>query len=89
MFPTAARPTCARRRTVSLSKTITSALLGVLFLSSLLHAQNSGGQTNPTDPNAGAIRFRLPSVTVTAQKEPEDIQQAPVIVTAVTSETID
>ena len=47
----------------------------------------SGGQgTAQDDP---AIRFRLPTVTVTAQKEPEDKQRVPVSVTAVSEDTID
>ncbi|MGB7219416.1 MAG: TonB-dependent receptor [Vicinamibacterales bacterium] len=36
----------------------------------------------------GALRLRLPTITVTAQKESENIQDAPVSVTAVTGETL-
>lgn len=36
----------------------------------------------------GALRLRLPTITVTAQKESENIQDAPVSVTAVTSQTL-
>ncbi|PWT86606.1 MAG: hypothetical protein C5B57_00760 [Blastocatellia bacterium] len=49
----------------------------------------------PPDTSTGApqddstIRFRLPTVTVTAQKEPEDKQKLPVSVTAVSKETIE
>lgn len=35
------------------------------------------------------LRVRLPDVTVTAQKEPEPVEEAPVSVTAVTKETLD
>jgi iron complex outermembrane receptor protein len=71
-----------------LKVTFACGLLGGLAWSPVLHAQGSGSQTpDPNDPNA--IRFRLPTVTVTAEKEPEDIQQTPVSVTAVTKETLD
>jgi iron complex outermembrane receptor protein len=49
------------------------------------HAQ--GQATVPEDDPS--IRFKLPTVTVTAQKEPEDKQRVPVSVTAVPEETID
>src|SRR5687767_2189477 len=35
------------------------------------------------------LRFKMPTVTVTAQKEPEDRQKVPVSVTAVTRETLE
>jgi iron complex outermembrane receptor protein len=55
-----------------------------------LHAQERSSQAAPTadDRNDGAIRFRLPTVTVTAQKESEDLQELPASVTAVTGDTI-
>jgi iron complex outermembrane receptor protein len=56
------------------------------FDSSILQAQ---GPSSQTQSDGGSIRFRLPTVTVTAQKEPEDIQETPVSVTAVTSNTLD
>ena len=35
------------------------------------------------------VRLRVPPITVTAEKEPEDVQQAPVSVTAVTKDTLE
>jgi iron complex outermembrane receptor protein len=46
-------------------------------------ASDSAKQNDP------AMRFRLPTVTVTAQKEPEDKQKIPVSVTAVALDTIE
>ena len=43
----------------------------------------------PAQGNTGTLRFRLPIVTVTAQKESEDVQEVPVSMTAVTSETLE
>jgi iron complex outermembrane receptor protein len=43
-------------------------------------------QQQPADPQ---LRVGLPTVTVTAQKEPEDIQKLPVSVTAVSKDTIE
>jgi iron complex outermembrane receptor protein len=53
--------------------------------SSQSSSQSTGGQP---DPSAGQIRFQLPTVTVTAQKEPEEVQKLPVSVTAVVSDWI-
>ena len=39
-------------------------------------------------PQDDALRFRLPAVTVTAQREPEDAQKIPVSVTAVSKDTL-
>ena len=52
-------------------------------------AQTSQGSSTKDDQNTGQIRFRLPTVTVTAQKESDDIQDVPVSVTAVTGETLE
>ncbi len=43
----------------------------------------------PSASSQDPLRFRLPTVTVTAQKEPEDKQKIPVSVTAVSKDTID
>ena len=43
----------------------------------------------PTDTTDSTVRFRLPTITVTAQKEAEDIQESPVSVTAVTADTLE
>src|SRR5262245_61761110 len=45
--------------------------------------QTASPQDDPT------LRFRVPTVTVTAQKEPEDKQKVPVSVTAVSRDTIE
>jgi iron complex outermembrane recepter protein len=64
------------------------ALAGLIAPSA--QAQDAANQAPaPTQGGNGTIRFRLPSVTVTAQKEPEDVQEVPVSVTAVTSETLE
>jgi iron complex outermembrane receptor protein len=42
-----------------------------------------------TQEDDGTIRIRLPTVTVRAEKEPENVQDAPVSVTAVTRETME
>ena len=68
-------------------------LLGMLLIATTSWAQASSGQP----PTAGAqsgqdddtLRFRLPTVSVTAQKEPENVQDLPVSVSAVTSDTLE
>ena len=50
--------------------------------------QPAGTTGVPVDDN-GTLRITVPTVTVTAQKEPADRQKVPVSVTAVTRETID
>jgi iron complex outermembrane receptor protein len=66
-----------------------AAFAAVLFsaLASPAVAQTpSHGASSPQDD---PLRFRMPTVTVTAQKEPADRQKVPISVTAVTRETID
>ncbi len=46
-------------------------------------------QTQPAAPPDAQVRFRMPTVIVTAQKEPEDKQKIPVSVTAVLKDTIE
>src|SRR5262245_43936858 len=48
-------------------------------------SQNNDGSLQNND----GLRFRMPTVTVTAWKEEEDKQKVPVSVTAVSRETID
>ena len=60
-------------------------LLGIFLIASTSWAQTTPGQLPADD----TIRFRLPTVTVTAQKEPENVQDLPVSVTAVTSDTLE
>ena len=47
----------------------------------------AGAVAAPTEDDT--LRFKMPTVTVTAQKQPADRQKVPVSVTAVTRETID
>ncbi len=49
-------------------------------------AQDASSQTQGSGET---LRFRLPTVTVTAQKESDDVQDVPISVTAVTNETIE
>ena len=44
---------------------------------------------SPSAPQDDPLRFRMPTVTVTAQKEPEDKQKLPLSVTAVPQATIE
>ncbi len=57
----------------------------------LLSRSSAAGQTTPAQqpPDDSLVRVTLPSVTVTAQKEPEDARKLPVSVTAVSADTID
>lgn len=67
-------------------------LLGALFLATPLRAQDQQPPASATPPEAtqeaGIIRFRLPTITVTPQKEREDLLDSPVSVTAVTADTL-
>ena len=58
------------------------------FLPLLLFPVSAFAQT-PTPPPDDPLVFHMPTVTVTAQKEPQDRQKVPVSVTAVTKETLD
>ena len=76
--------------------TIAAAVLGCALLSAPSSAQSAGstptqaGQaTQPATPQEDPFRFRMPTVNVTAQKEPEDIQKIPVSVTAVSKDLIE
>jgi len=63
-----------------------------VFLAGLgLTAVSEAGQTTTAtqSPDDQLVRVTVPSVTVTAQKEPEDARKLPVSVTAVSAETID
>ena len=63
--------------------------LAVALVPGLAAAQSPGGSQGSSSQDDPAIRFRMPTVTVTAQKEPEDKQKVPVSVTAVSKDTID
>lgn len=76
---------------------------GVAALITAFSAAAEAGQTGEPVPSASGqatpaqapatqgdpFRFRMPTVNVTAQKEPEDIQKIPVSVTAVSKDTIE
>ena len=64
-----------------------SVLAIVMLLGDSALGQQAGNQTTQEDD--GTIRVRLPTVTVRAQKEPENVQDTPVSVTAVTHDTIE
>jgi iron complex outermembrane recepter protein len=64
-------------------------VLAVAFAPGVAAAQSPGGSQSSTSEDDPAIRFRMPTVTVTAQKEPEDKQRVPVSVTAVSKDIID
>jgi iron complex outermembrane receptor protein len=50
---------------------------------------NTAGAGQPSQDDQSTVRLRLPVLTVTAEKEPEDVQQAPVSVTVVPAETLE
>ena len=63
------------------------------FILTIASLSGSARAQEPSAPAAtqerdGTVRFRLPTVTVRAQKEPENVQDAPVSVTAVTKDTM-
>ena len=59
---------------------------GAVLVTVTAYAQTPAPQAPPSED---VLRIKLPTVTVTAQKEVEDKQKVPVSVTAVTSELID
>jgi iron complex outermembrane receptor protein len=63
----------------------------LLIFSILVWSIPAAGQTPqpPPTPDDPLLRVGLPPVTVTAQKEPEDIQKLPLSVTSVSRELID
>ncbi len=63
-----------------------AALVACLARRAGVRPDSIGRRPRQDDP---ALRFRMPTVTVTAQKEPEDKQKIPVSVTAVSQETIE
>ena len=65
-----------------------SVLALLLVLTPALAAAQTAGAPQASSPQ-DAVRFRLPALTVTAQKEAEDPHKLPVNVTAVPQDTID
>ncbi len=63
----------------------------LFLLPAFASAQGSGSRDagTATTQSDGTLRIKLPVLTVTAQKEPEDAQKAPVSVTAVPAETLE
>jgi iron complex outermembrane receptor protein len=64
-----------------------SAVMSLLLAPTTARAQDPAAQNPPQDE--GAIRFTLPEVTVTAEKVPENVQEVPASVTAVSKGTLD
>jgi iron complex outermembrane recepter protein len=73
--------------TLPLYRVSISVLAIFMLLGDSALGQQAGNQATQEDD--GTIRMRLPTVTVRAQKEPENVQDTPVSVTAVTRETIE
>jgi len=70
-------------------------MLGIFLATMTAQAQQTPNQfpqapqtPSQNGPDDQTIRFVLPTVTVTAQKEPENVEESPVSVTAVTTETL-
>jgi len=67
---------------------LASLLMAVALAPSKAWAQASGGGQGGSSQDDPTLRFLMPTVTVTAQKEPEDKQKVPVSVTAVPEDLI-
>jgi iron complex outermembrane receptor protein len=63
--------------------------LALSLLPAIAHAQGSGTAQPGSSQDDPEIRFRVPTITVTAQKEPEDQQKVPASITAVSQDTIE
>ena len=85
--PHTVRPSTAASR-VRL-KTAAAVALATLLASGPVAAQTAPPNQTGSSQGDPAIRFRIPTITVTAQKQAEDKQEVPVSVTAVTKDTID
>src|SRR5688572_24481422 len=58
-------------------------------VAAILSAPIAVAAQQPAQDDQGVVRLRVPTITVTAEKEPEDAQKAPVSVTAVTKDTLE
>src|SRR5207344_2453169 len=67
---------------------LASSLLTVVLSPSMASAQSSGGNQGGSSQDDPTLRFLMPTVTVTAQKEPEDKQRVPISVTAAPEDLI-
>jgi len=65
------------------------ASLVFVLVPTIAHAQASGAAPSGASPEDPQIRIKVPTITVTAQKDPEDQQQVPVSVTGVPAETLE
>jgi iron complex outermembrane receptor protein len=74
------------RRLAAVSIFSVAALIPAALFAQTPAAAQSQSATPEDDP---ALRFQVPTVTVTAQKEPEDRQKIPVSVTAVPRDTLE
>ncbi len=65
--------------------------LAALLLSDDAYALSNHSRRSPPEPTEAApvIRFRVPTVVVTAQKESENVEESPVSVTPVTADTLE
>ena len=70
-------------------KAAATVALATLLASGPVAAQTAAPNQTGSAQGDPAIRFRIPTITVTAQKQAEDKQEVPVSVTAVTKDTID
>ena len=61
----------------------------VLLVPTIVHAQASGAAPSGSSPEDPELRITVPTITVTAQKEPEDQQKVPVSVTGVPADTLE
>jgi iron complex outermembrane receptor protein len=68
---------------------VAAAVASFALLTPVLSGAQSTDATQTSSQDDPTLRFRLPTVTVGAEKEPEDKQKVPISVTAVTKETLD
>src|SRR5215813_2053758 len=74
------------------SGVVMAVALSITLTAPAANAQDPAKQepaSSADDQRDGVVRFRLPTVTVMAQKESEDVQELPASVTAVTKEMLE
>ena len=74
---------------IAVRSAVALASLVFLLFPTNANAQASSAAPSGASPEDPEIRFRVPTITVTAQKEPEDQQKVPVSVTGVPAETLE
>ena len=72
-----------------LALTLTLVLAAPIVVRAQQPLEEAAGSTQPEQDNGGALRTRLPVITVSAEKKLEDVQVSPVSVTAVPKETLE